>query len=274
MHTEAALEPLTPLLGPAGYVVSLQNGLNERVIASRIGAERTVGAFVNFGADYLDPGRIMFGGGGALYLGELDGRLSKRVRGLGEIFRSSVLENTRVTDNIWGYLWGKMAYGAMLFATALADASIAEVLASPGLRPTLATLAGEALTVAQAEGVRPEGFDGFEPAPFALGEGRDWEGVTRSLDRLVEFNRASLKQKSGVWRDLAVRRRKTEVDQQPGLIVQIGRTHGISTPLNARLVELIHDIEDGRGAMSWANLEELGALNARVYPTLSQASVS
>src|SRR4051812_41708095 len=47
-HTEAASRALAPQLAPSGAVVSLQNGLNEPTIAEVVGAERTVGAFVNF----------------------------------------------------------------------------------------------------------------------------------------------------------------------------------------------------------------------------------
>ena len=61
-------------------VVSLQNGLNELVIADVVGAERTMGCFVNFGADYLEPGVVHFGGRGAFVLGELDGRDTPRLR--------------------------------------------------------------------------------------------------------------------------------------------------------------------------------------------------
>ena len=52
--TEGAMETLGPLLGPDGYILSLQNGLNERVIARHVGAARTVGAFVHFGADLME----------------------------------------------------------------------------------------------------------------------------------------------------------------------------------------------------------------------------
>src|SRR5437667_971 len=262
MDPAPAVEARGPLLAPDNFIVSLQNGLNERVIAGRIGAARTIGAFVNFGADYLGPGRVMYGGTGALYLGELNGPISARVRGLEEVFRSCLLPATQATSNIWGFLWGKLGYGAMLFATALVDASIADVLAHAPSRPMLANLAAEVVRVAQAEGVRCEGFDGYEPAAFAFHHPRDWEGIGRSLDQLVAFNRASLKQKSGVWRDLAVRKRKTEVDQQVGAVVETASSHRLPAPLNARLLALIHDIEDGRRAMPWQNLEELAAVNS------------
>src|SRR5207237_649455 len=75
-------DEIAPRLAPDGYVVSLQNGLNEPAIAARVGRARTVGALVNFGADYLSPGRIFLGGAGALSIGELDGRRSERVERL------------------------------------------------------------------------------------------------------------------------------------------------------------------------------------------------
>lgn len=266
MHTASAIDALAPLLGPYNFVVSLQNGLNEKVIASRVGAARTVGAFVNFGADYLEPGRVMYGGSGALYLGELNGTISQRVKQLEEIFRTSFLSNTQTTGNIWGYLWGKLGYASMLFATALVDASIADMLDHAPGRPALANLAAEVIRVAEAEHVRCEGFDGYEPSAFAFRQPRQWREITASLDLLAAFNRKSLKQKSGVWRDLAVRKRKTEVDQQVGAVVEIARAHGIDVPLNERLVELIHDLEERRRQMSWDNLDELSAINRRAYP--------
>src|SRR5262249_28625292 len=55
-HTEAAASALLPHLTPTGCVISAQNGLNELTIAQLVGEARTVGAFVNFGADYMEPG--------------------------------------------------------------------------------------------------------------------------------------------------------------------------------------------------------------------------
>ncbi|HTD45688.1 MAG TPA: 2-dehydropantoate 2-reductase [bacterium] len=265
MHTAAALEPLVPLLGPDSFVVSLQNGLNEKVIAARVGAARTVGAFVNFGADYQSPGRILYGGGGALYLGELDGRITPRLEQLGGIFRAAFLENTTLTANIWGYLWGKLGYGSMLFATAVVDETIADVLADAASRPLLANLAGEVVRVADAEGVRSEGFDGYDPDAMRFAQPRNWAAIHQSLDRLAAFNRASLKQKSGVWRDLAVRHRRTEVDDQIAVIVRAAEERGCPAPLNRRLVEIIHDLEAGRRPMSAANLDDLRRLNEQEY---------
>jgi 2-dehydropantoate 2-reductase len=264
-HTAAGADLIAPLLGPQGYVLSMQNGLNERVIASRLGAERTVGAFVNFGADYHGPGRIMYAGPGALYLGELNGDITPRVDALGEVLRRAFLPNTTVTHNIWGYLWGKMGYASMLFATAVVDATMADVLGDSANEALLGDLAAEVTRVADAEEVRSEAFDGYEPDVVRFRRPRDRAGLRRSLAAMAERNRGSLKQKSGIWRDLAVRRRRTEVDQQLGEVIAIGRARGIDLPLNTRLVELIHDLETGRRTMDPQNLTELRRLDDAVY---------
>ncbi len=60
--TDAALDWVAPRLADDGFVVSLQNGLNEQRIADRVGSDRTVGAFVNLFADVVGPGEVRDGG--------------------------------------------------------------------------------------------------------------------------------------------------------------------------------------------------------------------
>jgi 2-dehydropantoate 2-reductase len=229
-HTAAALEAVVPRLAPDGFVVSLQNGVNEPLIASIVGAERTVGAFVNFGADYLAPGRIFLGGRGALYVGELDGRHTERLERL-----LADLPSAKETGNILGFLWAKEAYGAMLFATAVSDLSIVDALSEPRYRIVFTQIAGEVLAAAP---VPVEAFDGF-----------DADDLDGSVERLVEFNRRSAKTHSGIYRDLMVRKRPTE----KAMLVDL------EGPLLHRTLELIDEIEAGRRTCEVANLELLAA---------------
>jgi 2-dehydropantoate 2-reductase len=254
--TAVAASALRPFLADDGYVVSAQNGLNERVIAGVVGRERTIGAFVNFGADYLEPGIIHYAGHGAVVIGEIDGRITPRVNTIRDAWQQF---DTRaiVTENIWGYLWGKEAYGAMLFATALTNESIADALAMPHYRELYVALAREVLAVAAARGVQPETFDGFDPAAYLITAPAG--AAAHSLDALVGHNRRSAKSHSGIWRDLAIRKRLTEVDAQLGIIVALGAAAGVPTPLTARLVSLIHEIERGARPQSLDTLDALAA---------------
>jgi 2-dehydropantoate 2-reductase len=253
-HTADAAAAMRPFLAEDGYVVSAQNGLNERVIAGILGRERTIGAFVNFGADYLGPGRVVYGGRGAVVVGELDGQLTPRLGALHRTLRDFE-PGAITTDNIWGYLWGKLAYGALLFATALTNDSIADALALPQYFALYRALGAEILRVAAAEGVRPEGFNGFHPVAFDAGA--DPAATQRSIDEMVAHNRKSAKSHSGIWRDLAVRKRKTEVDAQIAVIAEIAATHGLRAPLTDGLVRLVHEVEDGNRPMDRANLDAL-----------------
>ena len=253
-HTREATAQLLGHLTSQGAVVSIQNGLCELEIAEVLGQGRTVGAFVNFGADYLEPGVVHRGNRGAVVVGEPDGRETERVQEIHRLLR--VFEpNAVLTENIFGFLWGKLAYAALLFATALTDASIAEVLESPPHRPLLRALGREVVAVAEGQGIRLEGFDGFGPQAFSPG-GSDAEADT-SLDDLVAFNRASAKTHSGIWRDLKIRKRPTEVDAQLGAVVKAAGSVGIKAPLTESLILQVHEIETESRVQCWENLDEL-----------------
>ena len=190
-----------------------------------------VGGVVNFGADRIGPGRIMLGGRGAIRLGELDGRGSERVGRL-----VADIDGAEATANVLGCLWAKEAYGAMLVATAVSGLPIADVLAAARYRPLLLALAREVLDAADAD---PEPVDGFDPADLEA-----------SVDRMVEFNRRSAKTHTGVYRDLALLSRPTEV---PAIL---GDLPG---PLLGCLCQVVRAIEDGRRVCEVANLELLAA---------------
>jgi 2-dehydropantoate 2-reductase len=250
-HTAGAIQQIAPHLAATGFVVSLQNGLNERVIAEVVGIERTVGAFLNFGADFLEPGVIHHGGRGAVVIGELDGITRPRTETLYQLllhFDPAAI----LTPNIWGFLWAKMIYGALLFATALTNDSIADVLAMPRYRPVLTALAREIGSVAQAQNIVLEGFDGFDPSAFLPDASPDH--TRQSFDDMVAHNRRSAKSHSGIWRDLAVRKRQTEIDAQIAPAIAIGLGVNVAMPLTSRLVQLIHQVEQGELPQSLTTL--------------------
>ncbi len=253
-HTGQAMRQLLPHLAADGYVLSAQNGLNELEIAAIAGAARTMGCFVNFGADWHGPGLVMYGNRGAVVVGEIDGEVRQRTREMHELLR--LFEPDAVlTGDIWGYLWGKLGYGAILFGTALSMASMAEAIGSPRHYGAWKALGAEVMRVARAKGVKPRGFNGFDPDAFA--DGAPEAATAASIAAMVDFNSKTAKTHSGIWRDLAVRRRKTEIDAQIAIIARIGREVGVATPTIDRLVTLIHDIEEGRRPQSWETLDLL-----------------
>jgi 2-dehydropantoate 2-reductase len=209
---------------------------------------------VNFGADWMAPGHIMMGNRAAVVLGEVDGAMTERLAAVLEVMQDFEPDAISTPD-IWGYLWGKLGYGAMLFAQALGQASISDCLGNPALLGLWRELGGEAVSVGLAEGAALRGFNGFDPAAFAPDAPED--AARASVAAMVAFNAGSAKTHSGVWRDLAVRKRRTEVDSQIAPISTIGARHGIPCPKIDALVRMIHEVEDGTRPMTDDNLLEL-----------------
>lgn len=239
-HTAEATRALMPHLAPDGYVVSCQNGMNEPEIAAIVGAERTIGAFVNFGADWQGPGHVTFGGRGAVVIGELDGRITPRAEALLntlQVFEPDAL----LSDNIFGYLWSKAAWGTVLKAEALTDETIVGFLTRPELTPLAAGLIRSVLRIALADGVTPMPFQKFRPEAFLAG---DAEAAT-CLAEIAASRAGSTKLYSGVWRDIMVRRRKTEVPYQLAPVVAAGRRQGLPVATLEGLIERIRAAETG-----------------------------
>jgi 2-dehydropantoate 2-reductase len=258
LHTEAATRQMLPYLAPDGYIVSLQNGLNEETIAKIVGPERTIGAHINWAADYLEPGRILHGGTGSFYVGELDGRITPRVQQLARVF--SDFTETRTTDNIWGYLWSKHSLASINYATAIVDADVVDILAGEYHRRTVIATVAESIETAERSGVRLQAFDGFEPDLMRPRTDEEWRRAVASIDGILDAEWRQLKRRTGIWRDIAVRKRKTEVDLRVVDLARRGRGLGVDMSLNEKLADIVHEIEDGARPQDWANLDELGAL--------------
>ncbi|MDP9368442.1 MAG: 2-dehydropantoate 2-reductase [Chloroflexota bacterium] len=268
MDTEAAVEQIRPHLAPDGCIVSYQNGLNEEVIARIVGPERTVGAFVHFGADLLEPGHVVLATRPTTYISELDGKDTPRIREIAKVL--SAVTEVEITNNLEGYLWGKLGYAALAFVVSSVDAPIDEVVMVPDARTAIRGTVAEVVDVARAQGIRLENIHGFEPSLFDRRNPNRIAETDALFERWAAEGKTAIKRHMGIHRDIKVRKRRTEVDYQIGPVVEQGRALGVPTPVNARLVELIHQIEAGKRAQDWSTIAEL----AHVAPLMASASDS
>jgi 2-dehydropantoate 2-reductase len=252
-HTSAAARMIAPLLAPDASVLSLQNGLNGDAIANEVSGERVLVALVDFASDYIEPGMIHYGGRGSVYVGEPNGKISPRVREHVEILKHFD-ERIEASDNVPGLLWGKIAYGGLLTATALTNDTMADVLSNPRWRDVMGKIGREIVLAARAAGVKPVGVDGFDAEAFARA---DQGKIAASCDAMAEHYRHSAKTRSGIWRDLAVRKRKTEVAPLLAPVIAAGKKFGVPTPTTQRLGAMIAEMEEGKRDFSPENLAEL-----------------
>jgi 2-dehydropantoate 2-reductase len=245
--TKDALPLLAPHLAPDGFVFSAQNGLNEIEIADAVGADRTMGCFVNFSADWHGPGRVLYGSRGSMVVGEIDGTIRDRTRAMYDLCRQFEADAI-LTEDIWAYLWGKIGYGAMLFATSLNHDSMTQNFADPAKMPAWLALGREVVATALAKGIAPRGFGGYDPMAFA--PGRSDADAIAVIEWLRDFTSQSAKTHSGIWRDLAVRKRKTEAAAQLLIVPKLAAELCIATPALGAVGRLIGDIEEGRREQS------------------------
>lgn len=257
-HTRAAMERIAPLLKDNGYVVSLQNGINEYVIAEYVGEQRVIGAFVNWAADYIEPGVIQFGGHSNFVIGELDGKVTGRLMHLQELCSS--FQQVEISSQIMRQLWSKQVNICAMFATGITHLLIPGGMEYQPAQETIACIALEAMQVPKALNIELISFDDFRPDLYR--QGRYREALKVTADHYCPM----VKNYTGLYRDLAVRRRKSEIDGTVGIVVQMGERLGLDLPLNRKLVSMVKEIEGGRRMICTENLLELKSEYGKIYP--------
>lgn len=224
-HTAAAMQGALSLVGPGTVVLSLQNGLgHEDILGGIVGRERVIAGKTYVGGVMLGPGHILSGVAGKnTYIGELDGRLSRRVDAIADAFSAAGLR-TMVSDNIVGTMWDKLlvnvATGALSGITRL---NYGQLYDEPRLAAVAQAAVAEAIAVASAAGVR-----------LSLTRPREaWELASAGLAPTFRTSMLQSLEKGSV----------TEIDFINGSVVRWGERHGVPTPVNATLVACIKGIE-------------------------------
>jgi len=71
-----------------------------------------------------------------------------------------------------------------------------------------------------------------------------------------------VKKGSGMWWDIVYRHRPSETRWLTGALIERGEQIGVPMPLNTATVNIIYEIEAGKRALGWENIEELAAMIA------------
>ncbi len=229
--------------------------MNEGRIARIVAPERTVGAFVHFGADLVAPGHVVLANRVTTFVGELDGSETPRLREIAAVLSAATPVAT--TANLAGYLWGTLGYAALAYAVSTVGAPSDEVVAVPAAGDAIRGVVAEVVDVARAQGIRLEHIHGFEPRSFNHRNPRRMAETQALFDRWADEGKTAIKRHMGIHRDIKVRKRRTEVVIHLGPVVERGRALGMPTPLNALLVALVHQIETGQRGQDWSAIRGL-----------------
>ncbi len=254
--TEWATVMIRQYLAPDGFVVSLQNSINEDRIANLVGWGKVVGCIAStIGVDAFKPGHVTRtaqpGGPGytIFRVGEVHGRVTERAQALARML--GAIDSAKVTTNLWGERWSKLVQNSMAngvsAATGLDGIKMVELETT---RRLSIRLAGEAIRVGQALGFSLEPIRGVSPEKWVAAAAGDpaamaelEEVLLAARKRMTEGGRPSTGQ------DI-LKGRRTEIDYINGLVAERGNEVGVPAPTHAALTALVKRVELGEIAPS------------------------
>jgi 2-dehydropantoate 2-reductase len=263
--TEWATRFIAQYLAPDGYVVSLQNCMNEERIAGIVGWDKTVGAIpALLAAELYAPGRVrrtVAKGASAdeVYrVGEVHGRITPRLEQLAAMI--ATVDTVRPTTNLWGERWSKLCVNGMRNGIGAATGLSGNAMdRHDRIRRLSIRLGGEAVRVGQALGYQLEHIRMHDPETLA----RAGEGDPDALDEIESAilaeagsNTRSDLQRPSMGQDM-LKGRRTEIDFINGLIAAKGGEVGVPAPSHARLIAAVKRVEHGETAAAPENLYEI-----------------
>jgi 2-dehydropantoate 2-reductase len=254
-HLESALGPLRDL-GLVDTFVSLGNGLVQERVAGIVGGERLIWGTVEWGATNLGPGRLARTTRGPFIIGEPDGSVRERTRLLAGAL--DTVDEASVTQNIRGQVWSKLLVNSAFSGLgAISGLLYREVVGDPDGREAALAVWREGYDVGMAQNLELEDVLGVPAGSLLVVRGsQDRERADEALEVAMQQAGAT---KASMLQDLE-RGIKTEVDVINGAVVDKGREYGVETPLNARVVEMMHAMERGERRPGRDALEELRGL--------------
>jgi 2-dehydropantoate 2-reductase len=238
------------LLADDGILVSAQNGLHEDDLASVVGVEHVVGCVVAMAGEAMTPGIFRCPSGSewvSLIFGELDGSQSQRVAMLVELF--APVGRIEASKDIRGKLAAKMMMNVMSNAVGgIGDLSTRYLWTNHDAVDIIVALGHEATKVVVAHGDTPADVLGAITPASLLGatsmSSPEWKEVVEKLFILGEGRAGARENLPSLLQDLR-KGRRSEIDNLNGVIASMGREHGVPTPINDIVIDVMHQLERG-----------------------------
>jgi 2-dehydropantoate 2-reductase len=250
-------------LAPHGYVVSLQNCMNEATIAGIVGWGKTVGCIASsITVNLPDPGHIHRGAGKhgrahtVFRAGEVHGRITPRAEEVCRLVGTA--DSAKVTDNLWGERWSKLVTNVMGNGlSACTGLPGAQMLHNEPIRRFSTRLGSEAIRVGEALGYHLEEILHLPPSTIARAGDGD-EAAMRSFEeqRFKDAKHTAAEQRPSMGQDM-LKGRRTEIEFLNGFVVREGEKIGLACRANAVLTDIVKQVERGEIEPSPRHITEL-----------------
>jgi 2-dehydropantoate 2-reductase len=242
---------ITQYLAPDGYIVSLQNCMNEETIAGVVGWGKTLGSVASsITVELHAPGQIRRAAGkqGAKHtvfrVGEVHGRITDRAKEVCGLLANA--DSAFVTENLWGERWSKLVTNVMGNGLSACTGMLTkDMMRDDAIRHFSARLGSEAIRVGQALGYALEEIQHLDPELIARAGENDPE-ASRAYDehRLAETAKGGGEHRPSMGQDM-VKGRRTEIQFLNGMVARKGEEIGLPTPANRVLTEIVTKVEHG-----------------------------
>jgi 2-dehydropantoate 2-reductase len=248
-----ALRETFHVLKKNGSVISLQNGLCEDELATVAGKERVIGSVVGWGATMEKQGELFMSSSGDFVIGYTYKKQDDYLKSIAAVLASVV--PTRVTDNIVGHHYSKLIINSCITSLGvICGLYLGKMLSISRVRSIFIEVIREAIEVAEKMKINVEVFGGkLDFYEFIKNKGKLADLKRHLFIRIIGFKYRKLKSSSLQ----SVKKGKlTEIDYLNGYIVRNAMELGIEVPVNAVIVDMIHEIEQGRRKVSLENFED------------------
>lgn len=264
--TNAIVLPhLKAFLHATSTVCTLQNGIPEPYVARELGAERTMGGAVGFGATWVGPGisRLTTTADAmrrfAFEIGEMDGVARPRLAVVQEYL--DCVGRTELLDDLMGIRWSKLLMNATFSGMSAAlGCTFGEVLDDARALNCVAAIANETVRTAHAAGHRMAPMQGEDFERFSFQTAAEKDALLPVIHRIWSRHRQL---RASMLQDLE-KGLDTEIGFINGTVSDTGRRHGMETPFNDRIVDIVRDAQRRRTVPDFGNIRTFDDLLARM----------
>ncbi len=259
LENAKVVKGLLPYLKKDGVICTAQNGLPEVPIAGIIGADRTYGCIIEWGATLLgsgvceltsEPDSIGFG------LGAMDNKITGKIDEIKKILE--LMGPVEIENNFLGARWAKLVINCTFSGmSAVLGCTFGEVAADKRSRLCALRILRECIDVAHGSGVRIEPLHGKDIVKLFYYN--NWFKEKFSMALLPFAIKKHRLLRASMLQDLE-KGKKCEIDALNGAVCHSARIAGIPTPYNDRVVEVVRKIENGELKPGFDNLSLFGDL--------------
>ncbi|MGF7139025.1 ketopantoate reductase family protein [Roseimarinus sediminis] len=250
---EAPTRDVISKLSPNGLIVSLQDGYCQERLARIAGSNRIVGAMVGIGVTLTPEGLVEMTSRGTMVIGKLDGKDDPRLDDLQ--YMLNMITPTGVVDNINAHVYSKLIINSCVTTIgAISGLRIGALITDKNMRNLFIKIIDEALQTADALKIEIPEYAGRLDYRRLIRGNSLYHRVRKHLFIRLFGIRYRRVKSSGL--QALERGEKTEIDYLNGYIIQKGKEIGLNLPVNERLVQLVHEIENHDRPITPDNLND------------------